>query len=106
MNDKSVLVIDTPKCCYECDYCRFHGKVGYRKCLLSKGEGRDFIDVQDGTIDILKERHKCCPLRPLPKYLGFKETETETTDWHFGDNLDRADGWNACLDEILGEENE
>lgn len=101
MSDKSVLVIDTPKCCYECDYCRFHGKVGYRKCLLSKGEGRDFIDVQDGTIDILKERHKCCPLRPLPEKAAVDESMLGIGFDDF--NTIYYLGFNECIDKITGE---
>lgn len=93
---KSVLVIDTPKCCYGCYYCRFHGKVGYRKCLLSKGEGGDFIDVQDGTVDILKERHKCCPLKPLPRMRTQNFYQDEMS-------MGFKDGWNECLLQITGE---
>ena len=103
MNEKSVLVIDTPNNCSECPCC-----------YVSENDWGDFISARcqmkyKGFVDKYSEYNKgrpsWCPLRPLPKYLGFKDTETETTDWHFGDNFDRADGWNACLDEILGEEN-
>ena len=120
MNDKSVLVIDTPQCCFECHYCHFYGKYGYRKCLLSK----EFVDVQDDTIDILKERHKCCPLRPLPRKIDIKAQEDidyqrfyENPDakrladeivesqgtTRIGSTRDIYHAWNACLKEITGD---
>lgn len=79
---KAILVIDIPNNCYDCQYCRFDArKYNFRGCVLTD------TDVQDGTIDIRKEVHSCCPLKPIPK------RKNEYTD------ID-AIGWNACLDEI------
>lgn len=85
---KAVLVVDFPTDCF---MCPCFSDETWRCCATEIDE------------EVHNDRPKWCPLRPLPKYLGFKETEIETTDWHFGDNLDRADGWNACLDAITGE---
>lgn len=59
---KAILVIDMPKSCYDCQYCRFDARrYNFRGCALTDTE------VQDGTIDICKEVHRCCPLKPMPE---------------------------------------
>lgn len=60
---KAILVIEEmPKSCYDCQYCRFDARrYNFRGCVLAD------TDVQDGTIDICKEVHRCCPLKPLPE---------------------------------------
>lgn len=82
---KAILVVDMPNNCYDCQYCRFDArKFNFRGCILTN------IDVQDGTIDICKEVHSCCPLKPMPdKYTGRKE-EYEI-------------GWNDAISEMMGE---
>lgn len=91
---KAILVIDMPNNCYDCQYCRFDArKYNFRGCILTDTE------VQDGTIDICKEVHSCCPLKPMPNKL-------DANDWHrmFGGTYEEREakgyGWNACLEEI------
>lgn len=90
---KAILVIDMPECCYDCDFCRFNGGYmnGYygRDCLIT-GES-----VQN-NFNITTSRHKTCPLKPMP------EKKKIFDDIYAGSGLDR--GYNACIDEILGEE--
>lgn len=82
---KAILVIDMPNNCYDCQYCRFDArKYNFRGCILAD------TDVQDGTIDICKEIHSCCPLKPMP--------QKKNTDFH--PNIVYANGWNDCLKEI------
>ena len=91
---KAILVTDMPNNCYDCQYCRFDArKYNFRGCVLAD------TDVQDGTIDICKEVHSCCPLKPMPI--------RQETDWARGVATNEAyiDGWNDCIDEILGEQN-
>lgn len=93
---KAILIVDMPAVCYGCDYCKFDGgyRHGYygRTCLLT-GE-----DVQN-NFDITTARHETCPLKPMPEkkdlpvYYAYKE-------------FDKEIGYNNCIDEILGEENE
>lgn len=83
---KAILVIDMPNNCYDCQYCRFDArKYNFRGCVIAD------TDVQDGTIDICKEVHSCCPLKPLPTrpdVIPIKEEEAYVF------------GWNDCLKEI------
>lgn len=74
--NKSIFLIDTPKCCGECpmsgtDVCR-------------KWFGKDLSKISE-----------TCPLREVPEH---KDEENEYTD----EDYYRAQGWNDCIDEILG----
>lgn len=96
---KAILVINKmPNHCYGCQYCRFDArKYNFRGCVLTD------TDVQDGTIDICKEVHSCCPLKPMPtkKKPLFDpdhcEIEKEIKIVH------EIVGYNRCIDEIMGE---
>ena len=92
---KAILVIDMPYSCCGCQvFCE------HRDITLNEG------------IDEDNERPNKCPLKPMPKSVAeisydfaygwsktldqFIESQTKI-EW-------MAKGWNACLDEILGEE--
>ena len=83
-SDKAVLVIDMPE-----EYRTEDVLVDY--CLHTKGEYK--VIRKSGN-------H---PLKPLPKHIGFEETETETKEVPSGFYDETIDGWNWCLDEILGD---
>lgn len=80
---KSILVIETPESCEECPLKRYSNLQ-----LVCTPMNRDVEDVE-------------CPLRPLPYRL-------DANDWHrvfsglFSEREAKGYGWNACLDEILG----
>ena len=86
---KAILVIDKiPNNCYDCRYCRFDARrYNFRGCILTD------TDVQDGTIDICKEVHSCCPLKPMPE----KKEEGDYME-DYGSLV--AIGWNKCLEEL------
>jgi hypothetical protein len=94
---KSVLVINTPKSCYEC-YLLREGIVD--TCLPVDR------DIHDGSFDEYNGIPSWCPLKPLPKkmpmrdeaefYLGYMNGKTK----YLGFN----EGYNACLEDILGGE--
>lgn len=97
---KAILVIDMPECCYDCDFCRFNGGYvhGYygRDCLIT-GE-----DVQNNNFDIIKSRHKTCPLRPMPEKIPQEMIDHyEIGGWLT--KVNRFKGYNDCINEILGE---
>ena len=75
---KSILVIDTPKDCYDCP-CYY--------------EDRDMCEAFDKKAKADSGRPSWCPLRPLPepKDIGYPNDDY---DVGFGD------GWDACLKEI------
>lgn len=91
---KAILVIDNmPKTCGQCTYCITeqieNNTVHY--CVSGK-EG--IVDIKD-----LNKKQTWCPLKPIPqkKEVCSLEYATDVEDWF--DN-----GYNECIDEILGEE--
>lgn len=83
MAGKSVLVIDTPKNCPECQ-------------LMADGwcYGIPSREEVQGKIKYLK-RPSWCPLIPLPQKRINKDCLVIHEIWN--------EGWNACFDEIMGE---
>lgn len=81
---KAILMIDMPNNCAECQFCGFGGKnLEKYVCCLTREHN--------------KEPHLVgCPLKPMPK----KEEADDNDGWH---EIDFKEGWNACLDEIMGE---
>ena len=82
---KSILIIDTPKCCFDCR--------SFRESIVDTcfPIDRDIHD-EEGGFDEGGNRPLWCPLRPLPHKLQ--------ADW-YTDGY--KEGFNACLDEIVGE---
>ena len=82
---KAILVIDMPSVCEDCFYhitdVRGYHYCGLTQCFMSK------------DIDVETEKEPWCPLRPLP--------DRKNVDFH--PNIPYALGWNACIDEIIGE---
>jgi len=74
---KSILIIDTPKNCLDCQ-------------LMV--DGWCYAVKADRTQEVIsaKDRTCWCPLRPLP--------QKKNTDFH--PNVVYANGWNDCLKEI------
>ena len=84
MTDKSVLIIPTPRDCEHCDL----------PFTIDEILGR-VVCWED-------ENGKHCPLRPLPEKL-------DANDWHrmfsgeYAIREAKGYGYNACLEEIMGE---
>ena len=80
---KSILVIDTPKNCPDCQ-------------LMVDGwcYGKHYADVY-GELEKDK-RPTWCPLKSLPQRKETDGTEPFEIFMH-------REGWNQCLDEIMGE---
>ena len=83
MSEKSVLIINTPKNCKECD-CHLW--------LVCVPKDEDLEPDENGRYSI----PDWCPLRPLPQRKETYGTEPFEIFMH-------REGWNQCLDEILGE---
>lgn len=79
---KSVLIIDTPKCCGECDFMHVDNFGWYCEREEKYMEGH-IVDSKKAYF---------CPLRPLPSK---KEKEYVT---EYGDSY--RDGWNDCIETI------
>lgn len=85
MSEKSVLIINTPSDCKECD-CHLW--------LVCVPKDEDLEPDENGRYSI----PDWCPLRPLPK----KKDVPPNYGMMVGDP--RGEGWNECLKEILGKE--
>lgn len=89
---KSILVIDTPENCGECDFCHRRLDRSYR-CTRNENPGNL---VFPNLIPHF------CPLLPLPEKL--EKTETWRSDYDYLSGY--RGGWNNCIDKIIGEEND
>ena len=81
---KLILVIDTPDSCRECPLCA-EEHMTYR----------DYCRITDDVIWTL-DKPEWCPLLELPEKLS----PTGNPYDEYGDGY--VDGYNACIDEILG----
>lgn len=87
---KAVIVIDMPK---NCDECRFNYDMGNRCDALDEG-------AEHNTRDMYQEVRPCwCPLRPLPE-------KWERQPYNSQSRVDWKIGYNDCLDDIQGIEDE
>lgn len=87
---KAVIVVDMPNKCAECE---LHDKdmLGIYCTVCSE---KDYIKLYKGI-------PSWCPLKPIPQK---KEVVfSKVLDYQDGNY---AEGYNACLDEILGADNE
>lgn len=84
-NCKSILIVDTPNGCYECPLA-VETSGNYNACCIT------------GSRIISYDKFTWCPLKPLP------EKRDERGTWTMCGYIDDAysNGWNDCLDEILG----
>lgn len=100
--NKSALVMDTPKNCYDCpfgtEYC---GNLEYEGCCeLAECLDSDMRLITEEHYDCeSKSRPEWCPLKLLPEK---KEYINSVSNIEATKNIAAA-GWNACLREITGE---
>lgn len=99
---KSVLVIDTPKNCYDCpfgtEYC---GDSEYEGCCeLAECLDSDMRLITEEHYDCeSKSRPEWCPLKPLPEKKG---TSKVASGYESGYEKGYEKGWSDCFDEIAG----
>lgn len=99
---KSVLLIDTPKNCYECLFGHeWFGDTAHKACC----ELYCSLRVEEEALisaKYYKQKSKAkpdwCPLKPLPEK---KEYINSNSNIEATKNIAAA-GWNACIDEITG----
>lgn len=91
---KAMLILDTPKTCFDCIFC-FELDEGINACCSVMSDENDeglYRDIQcDG--DYCQGKPDWCPLKELPKGRKYGEEI-------FNGNVK---GWNDCLKTILGE---
>lgn len=96
---KSILVMDTPHCCMECNMCFKAdeisiGKFEYRRLYSCRYAPSDVDDFY--LLDILGKKPDWCPLQDAPK-------KKDKNAYHNEHERGYVDGWNDCLDQILNE---
>ena len=79
---KAILVLEMPSKCEECNFHQYGICHAVRKCIT-------------GTPKELKSKPDWCPLKPIPSKKD-KPTKSESVACF---NV----GYNACIDEILGD---
>lgn len=98
--NKSALVMETPKNCYECPFSIVDGNdtdIGY--CEVEAMLAEEALITEEYYDYESESRPDWCPLKPLPEK---KEYINSVSNIEATKNIAAA-GWNACLDEITGE---
>lgn len=86
---KAILVVDMPGRCGDCRLADFG------KCWGSNS----YLHLST------KDRPKECPLKPMPQRKRKIKELSQYTKEYEAYCKGEVDGWNFCLDEILGDEN-
>lgn len=86
---KAVLIIDMPKHCSECKF--LNDNYDYPECIIT-GETKGY------NFRVRERKMDKCPLRPMPDKMN--EGGTWTMSGYIADEF--PNGWNACIEEILG----
>ena len=86
---KAMLIMDMPSSCNVCRYCTVYVR---KRSLISVCKLRPFSIIDKEKIN---ERQEWCPLREVPQ----KEYLLNYPEYR---ENDYAQGYNACIDEILG----
>lgn len=97
---KAVLVIDMPEHCYECPLVKYkHCSANY---FVKRNHGEDVPYNFSDEYTHNQGRQAWCPLKPLPKRRLVLEHIKNGSILN-AKSVYEADGYNACLDEIAGE---
>ena len=86
---KAILIMDMPSSCNVCQHCRVYVR---KRSLISVCNLLPFSRINKEKIN---ERQEFCPLRECPTKQDENAQITES-DYY------RTQGYNACIDEILG----
>lgn len=86
---KAILVMDMPKSCGKCEFCRETGEDRH-VCEQKVYKGR-CIRIDYVVENYMYEKPTWCPLREVPQKME---------PYGMSDGI--AIGYNACIDEILG----
>ena len=84
---KGIIVVDVPESCEMCEFMAYN-EFDDRFCIVSTYA---YID------DIIEDdKPHWCPIQPLPEKINYKNRYEMAKELI-------AEGWNACINEILGE---
>lgn len=85
---KAILVMDMPSSCMGCNF--LHCEIEENKEYCEAREIRKQVNLAK------EEKPDWCPLKPMPSKKDVKNAKTMT-------DLGWIDGYNTCIDEILGD---
>lgn len=88
---KAMLIMDMPESCEKCELSR---------CLHAKGVG--ICGVNREHFDDMTKVQAWCPLRKVPKKVDYLIEYFNDGQMSLDLSIGYAKGWNACIDEILG----
>lgn len=93
---KSVLVLETPESCLDCQFCHELDE-GVEACcsIMDDGKDKSLMKKIDCEYGYCKGKPDWCPLKPLPK-------KKEERDWRSKLSLEWVRGWNTCISKITG----
>lgn len=99
---KSILIMDNmPSNCYECPLCCCDSEYDYICSALTTKAKDDYTNDEYEIVteeEWVEERYSKCPLKSMPdKFI-------DELDCPYG--FDYMMGWDECIEEILGKENE
>ena len=94
---KAILVIEMPNECWECPMHIDGVDDENEEIMVCKAKARE---------SDYGKRPKWCPLKPMPQKNKYDVDKYATVDYENNITLGHYlnIGWNACIDEILGEE--
>ena len=97
MNNKSIFILNTPDNCYDCPL-----SYDSYSCMIT---GSNFFTRDN--FDCCKSRLENCPLSPLPEKISLKQyTDNTVPNIESILSYQYAQGWNGCIQEMAGKNNE
>lgn len=98
---KSVFVLDTPEMCMGCPFAWPVDDYSYI-CIITVDNDDNFKPINDDSYATKVE--DWCPLRPLPEKMKLEGRYNQEYFQKGGKTPSYKCGWNACVDEITGDE--
>lgn len=100
MNNKSILVIDTPSSCKMCPLSYYNEMYNEYECqgTIGKNTYARTIEIYGGDVP------NWCPLSPIPERKKLRQY-TDNTAFNIESMLayQYSQGWNDCIEEIVEE---
>ena len=103
MSGKSLFMMDTPENCVDCQFCYEHDEGIEAWCIIARDPYNE-DSYREMEEDYCQCKPYWCPLKPIPEKkeeMGMPRTPSMNDIKRIGFQK----GWNACIDEILGESN-
>lgn len=101
---KSVLVMETPGDCGDCQFC-YELDEGIEACcsIMDDDEDKSLMKKIDCEYGYCQSKPDWCPLKPLPEKMKLTGVYGREYFQSNGKMPSYKIGWNDCIDEIAGE---